>query len=86
LELAESGAKAGGGALPLLELPSYAVVVRPKDMSVASLAAALRQAPTPVVARVGHDALHLDVAALQSDELELVAEAVAWGVSRASRG
>jgi len=86
LELAESGAKAGGGALPLLELPSYAVVVRPKDMSVASLAAALREAPTPVVARVGHDALHLDVAALQSDELELVAEAVAWGVSRASRG
>ena len=82
--------KAGGGALPLLELPSHAVVARPAagaggraTVSVAGLEEGLRRAPLPVVARVAQDALYLDVLTLERDELPLVAEAVAWALARA---
>jgi L-seryl-tRNA(Ser) seleniumtransferase len=77
-----STARPGGGALPLLELPSHAVAVRPRATSVARLEAALREAPIPVVGRVAQDALHLDVLALEADELPLVAENVAWALLR----
>lgn len=76
-------AKAGGGSLPLLELPSHAVVIRPAAGSVVQLEAALREAPVPVVARVAQDALHLDVLALEREELALVAESVVWALERA---
>jgi len=88
-----TGAKAGGGALPLLEVPSHAVVLRctggraaqtaGPEWSVVEVERRLRLAPpplTPVVARVGRDALFLDVAALGQDELDLVAETVFWAV------
>ena len=48
-----STARAGGGALPLLELPSHSVVVRPRAVSVVQLEAALRAAPLPVVGTSG---------------------------------
>ena len=76
-----STARAGGGALPLLELPSHAVVVRPRAASVVQLEAALREAPLPVVARVAQDSLHLDVLALEPEELPLVAESVVWALA-----
>ena len=93
LSVEVTGAKAGGGALPLLEVPSHAVVLRCSgeraaqtagpEWSVVDVERRLRLAPpplTPVVARVGRDALFLDVAALGQDELDLVAETVSWAV------
>ncbi|MBU2600788.1 MAG: L-seryl-tRNA(Sec) selenium transferase [Actinobacteria bacterium] len=77
-----STARAGGGSLPLLELASHAVVVRPGPGVVVSLEAALREASVPVVGRVAQDALLLDVLALESEELPLVAESVAWALAR----
>jgi len=88
LEVEASEAKAGGGALPLLELPSHAVALRIVEAGqpgVSELAAELRRAPLPVIARVSKAALHLDVAALRPEELELVADAVAWALSRVGR-
>ena len=86
----ETTGKAGGGALPLLELPSHAVVARPAAgaggraaVSVAGLEEGLRRAPLPVVVRVAQDALYLDVLTLELEELPLVAEAVAWALARA---
>jgi hypothetical protein len=35
-----------------------------------------------VVARVSQDSLHLDVIALEEDEVEAVAESVAWAIGR----
>lgn len=77
-----STAKAGGGSLPLLELPSHAVVVRPGPGAVVQLEAALREAPLPVVGRVAQDSLYLDVLALEQEELALVAESVVWALER----
>jgi L-seryl-tRNA(Ser) seleniumtransferase len=67
-------AKVGGGALPLLELEGPAVAVdtpAPQD-----LAAALRRADPPVLARIHDGALILDPRTLTDDEANDVAAAV----------
>jgi L-seryl-tRNA(Ser) seleniumtransferase len=95
LEVEESSAQAGGGSMPLKELPSHAVRIRFPEPPVAdgplphagtptvsALDAELRRAPLPVVARVAQDSLHLDVMALDEGDLEAVAESVAWSIER----
>ena len=77
-----TAAKAGGGALPLLDIPSHAVTVRPGGGNIPALEAALREAPLPVVGRVGQDTLYLDVLTLEPEELPLVAESVVWALER----
>jgi L-seryl-tRNA(Ser) seleniumtransferase len=54
----------GGGSLPGQEIPSFAVEVRPAASSADRWAERLRQAPTPLIARIRDDALLLDVLAL----------------------
>lgn len=99
LEVEASTARAGGGSMPLAELPSHAVRVRfpvppvsgatPGGAAlpgVAALDAELRRAPVPVVARLSDDSLHLDVIALEETDLETVAESVAWAIDRLVAG
>lgn len=86
VDVEATGAKAGGGALPLLNIPSHAAVVRidpAAGVSVAAIERRMRMARhprVPVVARVEHDALVLDVAALDEGELPEVAVTVAWAM------
>jgi L-seryl-tRNA(Ser) seleniumtransferase len=117
LEVEESSARAGGGSMPLTELPSHAVRIRfpvppvegsapggtarpagaaggpggsPGTAAVAGgsvptvvdLELALRSAPTPVIARVSQDSLHLDVLALDERQIEAVADSLAWAIER----
>jgi L-seryl-tRNA(Ser) seleniumtransferase len=70
-EVTESVARVGGGALPLLELPSYACAVE------AELAEGLRSASTPVVAVVRDGKTLLDCRTIRDDEVAIVAAAVA---------
>ena len=70
-EVEETVARAGGGALPLAELPSYACAVEEQ------LAARLRAGEPPVVALVRDGRTLLDCRTLTDDEVEEVAVAVA---------
>ena len=82
LEVEESTAQAGGGSMPLVELPSHAVRVRTLRLSAAALEAELRRAPVPVIARISQDCLYLDVHALDEAEVEEAADSVAWAAAR----
>jgi L-seryl-tRNA(Ser) seleniumtransferase len=84
LEVEESTARAGGGSMPLVELPSHAVRVRTPTsrLSAAALEAELRRAPVPVIARISQDCLYLDVHALDDTEVEEAADSVAWAAAR----
>ena len=118
-EVEESTGRAGGGSMPLVELPSHAVRLRLPELplesgghggsarpagsggwtgwlvgtgaepsstegrrgshhgvagGVTALEAELRRAPIPVVARVSQDSIHLDVLALDPDEVDAVAD------------
>jgi L-seryl-tRNA(Ser) seleniumtransferase len=63
-------ARAGGGALPLAEIPSFACSLEEE------LAAALRHGEPPVVGVVRDGRLLLDCRTLEDSDLETVAEAV----------
>jgi L-seryl-tRNA(Ser) seleniumtransferase len=69
-EVEETVARAGGGALPLAELPSYACAVEEE------LAQALRAAEPPVVGIVRDGRLLLDCRTLTDDEVDEVAQAI----------
>jgi L-seryl-tRNA(Ser) seleniumtransferase len=70
-EVEETVARAGGGALPLAEIPSFACAVEEE------LAARLRVADPPVVAVVRDRRTLLDCRTLGDDDVEAVAAAVA---------
>ena len=70
--MTRAAAKAGGGALPLLELegPVVALEAQPE-----SLARALRHGDPPVIARIHDGRVLLDPRTLSDDEVEPVAAA-----------
>lgn len=77
VELVETVARAGAGALPVTEVPSVAVAVSVgPDGDVSACAAALRSAQPAVICRVHEDRLLFDVRAVRDSELEELAEAV----------
>lgn len=68
----------GGGAMPNLELPSWAVALTPTDGDVEQLERRLRGWVTPVIARIAHGRLLLDVRTLTREDRDELAEALSY--------
>lgn len=62
----------GGGALPEQNIASWAVSLRPKTLKISDLEKKLRAATTPVVGRVEHDCLLLDLRTVKVPEEDLL--------------
>jgi len=80
-ELVRTVSRAGGGALPLLELEGPAVALR-TDRDPVSLAAALRDGDPPLIARIHDGRVLLDPRTLSDPEIELALEAVRDALER----
>ncbi|MCP4904965.1 MAG: L-seryl-tRNA(Sec) selenium transferase [bacterium] len=78
--IVQSEAAVGGGSLPEYRLAGWAVVIDGVD--VPAVSSHLRDASTPVLARVREDALWLDVRTLRDVDLPRVAEALAFALDR----
>ncbi|MDR7416853.1 MAG: L-seryl-tRNA(Sec) selenium transferase [Armatimonadota bacterium] len=77
-EAVPSEAEAGGGSLPGMVLPSYAVRLRHSSLPAHALAARLRTAAPPILARVQEEAVLLDLrSVLPEDDPDLEAGLVA---------
>jgi L-seryl-tRNA(Ser) seleniumtransferase len=74
-ELIWASAKVGGGALPVTELEGPAVALE-VTLAPAELAARLRAADPPVIARIHDGRVVLDPRTLTDDQLELVVSAI----------
>ena len=74
--LETSAAQVGSGALPLAELPSWALALSPLRGSAAELARRLRLQHPPVVGRLHRERLLLDLRTVRQDEVVLVAAAL----------
>ena len=72
----DSVARAGGGSLPLAEIPTVVVALEPAAASVTALERALRLGDPAVVARINEGRLLLDPRTLADDEIGLVAAAL----------
>jgi len=80
VEVIDTVARAGGGALPTAEIPSSAVAIAAPQIGVMELERRLRLGPCCVVARISEDRLLLDPRTLLEGEDVLVAEAVARAI------
>jgi L-seryl-tRNA(Ser) seleniumtransferase len=77
IEVVAAAATVGGGAMPLAELPGFALAVIPQVISLQELTVRLRTASPPVIGRVQDERLLLDPRTLLSGEDELLATALA---------
>ncbi len=68
---------AGGGALPARELTTVIVQWRPAGARASEIAAALREADIPVIARIRDEAICFDLRTIRDDDLEGLVDAVA---------
>jgi len=84
LEVVASAGKVGGGALPLLDLPGWAVAVHAPGQLADRLAETLRRGRPPVVARVHDDSVWLDVRTLSAGDFPTLVTALAraWNTCR----
>jgi L-seryl-tRNA(Ser) seleniumtransferase len=74
VQVVPSQAQVGGGSLPLAHLPSRALALRLPPLAAHQLEGRLRQAQPPVIARVEHDTVLLDLRTLlPEDQAELAA-------------
>jgi len=79
MEIVESSAQAGSGAMPLAELASRAVAIAPGAMGVEASARRLRR--QGVVGRIAQDRLFLDMRTVADEEVAWVARALAEAVA-----
>jgi L-seryl-tRNA(Ser) seleniumtransferase len=75
-ELADGVSYAGGGALPMNELATKVIRLEAAGKSAAALAAALRAADPPVIARISKDAVCLDLRTVPPDRIRSLTDAV----------
>ncbi len=69
--------KAGGGSLPLLELPSRCVGVTIKGISPNAIESWMRRHTPPIIGRIENDQFIMDPRTLQEEETDMIEEAFA---------
>jgi len=76
IDVIEDISKAGGGSLPEIEFPTYAVSIRPESISVNELEERLRKGSPPIIARIKDDALLLDARTVRDNEINELIRAI----------
>jgi len=74
--LKEDVSQVGGGALPLQELPTVVVAIRPLEVSVNNLEEKLRKGDPPIISRISKDELILDMRTVFDEEIPLMAAGI----------
>ena len=72
IRLLERSSKTGGGALPLMELPSLCVGVAVKGISPNALEKMMRRNDPPIIARIEDDLYVMDPRTIQEDEFATI--------------
>ncbi|MGA2516483.1 MAG: L-seryl-tRNA(Sec) selenium transferase [Thermodesulfobacteriota bacterium] len=74
--LKEDVSQVGGGALPLQELPTMVVAIKPVELSVNSLEENLRKGDPPIISRISKEELLLDMRTVFDEEIPLLAAGI----------
>ncbi len=74
--LKEDVSQVGGGALPLQNLPTIVLAVKPLAMSVDGLEENLRKGDPPIISRISKDELILDMRTVFDEEIPLLAAGI----------
>ncbi|MBI4689021.1 MAG: L-seryl-tRNA(Sec) selenium transferase [Nitrospirae bacterium] len=72
----EDTSKAGGGSLPEIDFPTYAVSIKPETISVNDLEERLRKGTPAIISRIKEDALMLDARTVRNKDIEELVKGV----------
>lgn len=84
-EVVETEAQIGGGSTPNLFLQDYAVAIKGKEITLDGIERNLRRYDTPIVTRIKNDRILIDMRTVAEEELETIAEALAFVEKKAAR-
>ncbi|WDV44663.1 L-seryl-tRNA(Sec) selenium transferase [Clostridiaceae bacterium M8S5] len=62
----------GGGAMPLERIPSYAVEITSKNISINNLENMLRKVEVPIISRIYNDKMYLDLRTVKSNDIDKI--------------
>jgi L-seryl-tRNA(Ser) seleniumtransferase len=74
--LKEDVSQVGGGALPLQELPTIVIAIKPLNFSLNSLEEHLRKSDPPIISRISKEELILDMRTVFDEEIPLLAAGI----------
>ena len=83
--LREDVSQVGGGALPLQELPTIVVAIKPLDFSVNSLEENLRKGEPPIISRISKEELILDMRTVNDEEIPILAAGIEKTLTRLNK-
>jgi L-seryl-tRNA(Ser) seleniumtransferase len=75
VQLLDMASKAGGGALPLLEIPSKCIGISIKGVSVNFIEKQLREMTPPIIGRIENDLFIMDLRTVKDDDLPFIENA-----------
>jgi L-seryl-tRNA(Ser) seleniumtransferase len=84
--LKEDVSQVGGGALPLQELPTLVVAIKPLEVSVNSLEENLRRGEPPIVCRISKEELILDMRTVFDEEIPMLAAGIEKALAHIAEG
>jgi L-seryl-tRNA(Ser) seleniumtransferase len=76
-QVLQRSSKAGGGSLPLLNLPSQCVGIKIQGCSANTLERRLRDHDPPIIGRIEEDRFIMDLRTVQEDEISIIETAFA---------
>jgi L-seryl-tRNA(Ser) seleniumtransferase len=76
VQLLNRSSRAGGGSLPLLELPSKCVGVTIQGISANAIERSMRESTPPIIGRIEEDIFIMDLRTVQDDELQIINTAI----------
>lgn len=76
LNIKKISSKTGGGALPLLDIPSAGVGIRIQDMTADGIEKAMRANDPAIIGRIEEDLYILDLRTIQDDEFSIIVNAL----------
>jgi L-seryl-tRNA(Ser) seleniumtransferase len=84
--LKEDVSQVGGGALPLQDLPTLVVAIKPIEVSVNSLEENLRKGDPPIVCRISKEELILDMRTVFDEEIPMLAAGIEKALTQTAKG
>ena len=72
IKISDTLSQVGGGSLPLEEIKSSALIIKPKNTTVDKFEEQLRRLDIPIIVRIENDEIILDVRTIFDEELDIV--------------
>lgn len=76
IEIIEDSSHSGGGSLPEVNFPTYAVSIRPERVQVNELEERLRSGEPAIIARIKENSLIIDARTVQDREVDVVVKGI----------